>query len=491
MHDNESSLDRRSILGASALTVLAMAGEALAQQPGVPNAPDARKLTRLLAEYIVGFDLKNVPEAVIDRSRIALIDTIGVMLAGSHEEVSHIALEMVKAEAAAPTTSIVGQSLRTSPQLAALANGVAGHAMDYDISYISGQVMAALVPAALPMAETTKASAAELMAAHIIGAEVSGRISRANFRASSIGGWHTTGIIGVFAAAAAAARLLKLPVDVIADVLGISASLASGITVNFGTMTKPLHSGQAARNGIMAAMLGQRGFTAHAAALEAPAGYFSTFGRGLDVTFEPFGDLGRRYDLVTARFDIKAYPCGGLTHTAIEAALQVRDRVATRLNDIRNIHCFVTRNAGQRAGTQYPSTVEAAKFSVAYLVPYALIHGAPRITAFTEKAIADERIKALAKTVTASVDPDLGPGTDGSPARIRITFTDGQVIEQFMEHSSGSRGKPMTQAQIDAKFLDCAAQVMPEDVSKKILTALKAFPEQKSLDDFWPLLRKA
>jgi len=489
MNNNESSLDRRSFIGAGALTMLAVANEAQAQPPAV-QAADAKKLTRVLAEYIVGFDLKNVPQAVIDRSRIALIDTIGVMLAGTHEEVSHIALEMVKAEGATPTASIVGQSIRTSPQLAALANGVAGHAMDYDISYISGQVMAALVPAVLPMAEVTKASAAELMAAHIIGAEVSGRISRANFRASSIGGWHTTGMVGVFAAAAAAARLLKLPVDAIPDVLGISASLASGITANFGTMTKPLHSGQAARNGVMAALLGQRGFTAHAAALEAPTGYFNTFGRGLDVTFEPFADLGRRYDLVSARFDVKAYPCGGLTHTAIEAALEVRDRVAPRLNDIKGIHCFVTRNAGQRAGTIYPSSVEAAKFSVAYLVPYALIHGAPRIPAFTEQAIADDRIKALAKTVTASIDPDLGPGTDGSPARIRITFADGQVIEQYMEHSSGSRGKPMTQAQIDAKFLDCAAQVMPENAGRNILAAIKTFPERQSLDDFWPLLRK-
>jgi 2-methylcitrate dehydratase PrpD len=92
--------------------------------------------------------------------------------------------------------------------------------------------------------------------------------------------------------------------------------------------------------------------------------------------------------------------------------------------------------------------------------------------------------------VTASIDPDLGPGTDGSPARIRITFADGQVIEQYMEHSSGSRGKPMTQAQIDAKFLDCAAQVMPENAGRNILAAIKTFPERQSLDDFWPLLRK-
>jgi hypothetical protein len=93
--------------------------------------------------------------------------------------------------------------------------------------------------------------------------------------------------------------------------------------------------------------------------------------------------------------------------------------------------------------------------------------------------------------VSRSLDPDLGPGTDGSPARLRITLADGQAIEQFMEHSSGSRGKPMTQMQIDAKFLDCAAQIMPDDAGRKILAALKAFPEQKSLDEFWPLLRKA
>src|SRR4051812_7109313 len=183
MDDNELEVDRRSFLGAGAMTFLAMAGEAQAQQAGAPGAADAKKLTRVLAEYIAGFDLKNVPQAVIDRSRIALIDTIGVMLAGSHEEVSHIALEMVKAEGAAPTTSIVGQSVRTSPQLAALANGVAGHAMDYDISYISGQVMAALVPAVFPMAEVTQATAAGLMAPHLIRAEGSSPVLPGQFPA--------------------------------------------------------------------------------------------------------------------------------------------------------------------------------------------------------------------------------------------------------------------------------------------------------------------
>src|SRR5204863_1656195 len=135
-----------------------------------------------------------------------------------------------------------------------------------------------------------------------------------------------------------------------------------GISVNFGSMTKPLHAGHAARNGVMAALLGTRGFTANHAALEGPSGYFAAFGRGLEVSLDPFNDLGKRYDLVSARMDIKAYPCGGLAHTSIEAALELRPRVGGRLADIKNVHCFVTRNAGQRAGTQYPSTVEGAKF---------------------------------------------------------------------------------------------------------------------------------
>ena len=452
---------------------------------------EGRKISQLIADYVAGFDLKAAPPIALDRARIAFIDTIGVMLAGSHEQVSRIVVEMVKAEASAPQATVVGTSQRASPQLAALANGVAAHAMDYDLTYISGQAIAAVVPAVLPLAEVTGAPAAEAVAAYIIGAEIGARVVRANFKASSVGGWHTTGMVGALAAAAAAARLLKVPAAAIPNVLGISTSLASGITANFGTMTKPLHAGNAARAGITAALLGREGFTASPSAFEAPSGYFNTFGRGLDVTLEPFKDLGSRSDLVSARFDLKAYPCGGLTHTAIEAAMELRGKLGARLPDIKAIHCFVTRNAGQRAGTQYPTTVEAAKFSVAYLVPYALIHGAPKIAAFTEKALADERVKALARTVTASVDPELGPGTDGSPARIRITFADGQVLEQRNDDASGSTRKPMTTAQIEEKFHDCAAQAVSADVAKKILAILNKLPQQRSLAELWPLLRQA
>ncbi len=494
--NSNASLDRRLFLGASALTLLG-ASSAFAQEPkgaatrAGGGASKRKTLSQAVADYVAGFDLKNVPPQAIDRARVAFIDTIGVMLAGSREEVSTLACEMVKAEGSAPAASVVGQSFRASPQLAALANGVAGHAMDYDLTYLSGQSIAPVIPAILPVAETTGATPSEALSAFIIGAELAGRIVRSNFHASNRGGWHTTGIVGPIAAAAACARLLKVPVERIPDVLGISISMASGVSAAYGTMTKPLHSGNAARAGVMAAQLGLHGFTAHASAFEAHAGYFNTFGRGLDVDTKPFDDLGRRSDLVSIGYSIKAYPCGGRGHTAIEAALALRERLGQNLSGISNIHCSLSKSSATRVGTDYPSTVEAAKFSASYVIAYALVHGAPRISAFTEEALKDERVKAVAKLVTASGDPDLPEGMGESPAKLKITLANGQVLEERRDYATGSSRVPMTQAQLEAKFLDCAAQTVSAEAARKILATLGSLPEQKSFDAFWPMIRRA
>jgi 2-methylcitrate dehydratase PrpD len=504
MDDRMQSIDRRLFLGAGASTLMAL--PALAQQGPGGEAPKAsepkpsvskpagtavegKRLGQVVAEFVVGFELKDAPAVAIDRARVAFTDTVGVMLAGCRQEVSTILCDMVRLEGSAPAASIVGQSLRASPQLAALANGVAAHAMDYDLTYVSGQAASAVIPAVLPVAEVAGATPAETMAATIIGYEVAARVGRSNFLASSVGGWHTVGTIGVIAAAAACARLLKVPVERIPNVIGISASMASGLSVNFGSMTKPLHSGHAARDGVMAALLGARGFTSNPNALEGHSGYFEDFGRGLEVSTDPFKDLGHRYDLVAMGYDLKAYPCGGLAHTAIEAALALRERLAPRLSDITSIHCSVTRNAGQRAGIQYPQSVENAKFSLAYMVAYSLVHGAPMIAAFTEEAIKDETVKAVAKTVSASVDPALGPGTRESPAILKVTLSDGQTFEQRVDYQTGSIQNPMTQAQIENKFRDCAAQSVKTEVATKILAVLNGLPARPSFDDFWPLIR--
>jgi 2-methylcitrate dehydratase PrpD len=327
-----------------ALVGLSGAAQAQEAKSGAAKAgAETAKPTQLLTDFIAGFDLKQAPPLAIERARTAFIDTMGVTLAGSRSEPAALMLDMVELEGATPTASIVGQSLRTSPQLAALANGVASHALDFDFTYTQGQLVAPVIPALLPLAESTGATPAETLAAFIVGFEVVSRLSRANPNHNGGGSWHGTGTIGTIGAAAACARLLKLPTAALPDVLGISVSLGSGVNANYGTMTKPLHAGQAARNGLMAAQLGGRGFTANKAAIEGRGGFAATFARGLEWHAEAFGDLGQTFDLAERGIRPKRYPCGGVIHTGIDAALKLREQLGPRVADITAIKAGIAK----------------------------------------------------------------------------------------------------------------------------------------------------
>jgi 2-methylcitrate dehydratase PrpD len=492
---NPYDLDRRSLLAGGAVTLIGAstaAAPALAQQdkPPAPKPAEAAKPTALVADFVAGFDLDAAPALAVAHGRTAFIDTVGVMLAGSRSEPAGIVLEMVRAEGAGPAASVVGQSLRTSPQLAALANGVASHALDFDFSYMQGQLVAPVIPALLPLAESTGATPAETLAAFIVGFEVVSRLSRANPDHNGGGSWHGTGTIGTIAAAAACARLLKVPASKIPDVIGISVSLASGVNANYGTMTKPLHAGQGARNAVMAALLGARGFTANTAAIEGRGGFARTFARGLAWQPDAFADLGRQFDLAERGIRPKRYPCGGVIHTGIDAALQIRAELGARVADITAIKAGIATYAANRASEQYPTNTEAAKFNLQYVVAYSLANGVPTLSSFGEAAIKDERVKALARMVSVAIDPEFADAHEDYPTRVTVTLKDGRTLERLVVYASGTRHYPMSGAQIEEKFFDCAKEAVAADVARKILATLATLGEQKSFDDFWPLLRR-
>ena len=468
------------------MTVLGAAGGAQAQlQPGA----EAVKATAALADFVTGFDLSRAPQQALVNARTAFIDTVGVMLAGSRTEPAAIVCEMVRSEGAGPTATVVGQSFRTSPQLAALANGVAGHALDFDFTYTQGQLLAPVIPALLPLAESTGATPAATVAAFIVGFEVASRLSRANPNHNGGGSWHGTGTIGTIAAAAACARLLALPRAAVPDVLGIAVSLGSGVNANYGTMTKPLHAGQAARNGIMAALLGGRGFTANAAAIEGRGGFARTFARGLDWDPQPFLDLGRQYDLAERGIRPKRYPCGGVIHTGIDAALILRDKLGGA--EISAIKAGISRYAANRASPQYPTNTEAAKFNLQYVVAQALAHGVPKLASFDPPAIADERVRRLAGLVAVAIDPEFADAHEDYPTRVTVTTRDGGTLEELVIYAAGTRRNPMSPAQIEEKFFDCAAEAVSKDVARDIYAMLARLDAQTSLAPLWPLLRRA
>jgi 2-methylcitrate dehydratase PrpD len=492
-----NSLDRRIFLGASTATLLGIPGISVAQPkpseqtPAKGSAPvaDGPKPSQIIADFVTGFDPKNAPPIVIERARVAFVDTVGVMLAGSQLPPADIVCDVVKLEGSTPAATIVGRPLRASPQLAALANGVADHAMDFDLTYMAGQSIAGVVPAILPVAETTGATPAEMLAAFIIAAEVAGRLYRVGSASWRNGGWHSTGVVGTIAAALACARLMKIPADKVPDVVGISVSMASGVNANFGTMSKPLHSGHAAQKGVLAAMLGARGFTAHPEALERHDGYFDNFLRGQKWSLEPFADLGKSFDLDRTGYRIKPYPSGGLGHTAIDAALELREVV--KLDDIAHVDVAITKYAARRYTDKYPQSAENAKFSGPYLAAYTLVHGAPMLAAFTEEALHDEAVRSFARKVSLVSYQEHADLIEESPAKVTVTLNDGRKVERAKYYPTGSVQVPMTAAQLKAKFDICAAQAIDKAAAEKIYAMLSTIGEQPSFAEFWPLLRRA
>ncbi len=477
---------RRRALTAGA-AAFALPGGAAAQT-AAPESPKGR-LAERIAAYATDYDLAKASPAVIEAARVAFIDTIGVMLAGSGEDVAHIAFEVVVEEGGAPRSTIVGRARRTWPQLAALANGVAAHAMDFDLTYMSGQAVSAVIPALLPLAEAVGASPREVIAAFVIACETAARLVRASPQTSALGGWHATGMVGNIAAGVACARLLKLPRDRIAEVVGIGVSLASGVSENFGTMTKPLHSGNAARNGVTAAMLAARGFTSSPIALEGKAGYYATFSRALPVDLAAFDDLGRADNIIDPGYKLKRYPCGGLSHASIDAALALREELAGHVDDIASIEVGVTKNAFQRIGGDYPHTIESAKFSMPYIGAWTVLYGAPSLETFTEKAIEDPRVKAFSTKITHHVDAEFADELAQAPGRVVATMKNGDKHEKKVWFASGSRQNPMSAAQIEAKFRDCAKHALKADQAGKVLAWLGDLPKQTSFKSFWPLLK--
>jgi 2-methylcitrate dehydratase PrpD len=442
-----------------------------------------------VAAFLDGFSLDDAPPEVVALTNVAFVDTIGVMLAGSREPGSRIVCDTAAAEGAAPLAGIVGRALRTSPANAALANGMATQALDYDLTYMIGQSAAALIAGLLPLAESLGSTPRDIAAAWIAGCEVVARIARSYPQLSSNGGWHGAGVVGAMASAAAFAKLAKAPAETIPAIIGIAASTASGIGVNFGTMTKPLHAGLAARSGLLAVELGRRGFTASPQAIDGPGGFLQVFGRGLATDPAPFADLGRTFNLIDPGYRLKPYACGGLLHSGIEAALDLKERLGARIDAIERIEIGVGPHAAARAIGDYPTTEDSARFSLAYLAAYALLEGAPMRRAFTEEGYGDARIKALAEKVVAGIDPEFAKitGSGYSPSRLRVHLRGGEILESLCDESPGSRKKPLGEARIREKFLSCAEPVIG-DAAADLYGYLQGFAGQTTCGDLWSLL---
>ncbi len=413
-------------------------------------------VTAALAAFAAQLRPSGLPADVREQVRRALLDTVAVMLAGAAEPCARIVARYAAALQARPEATVVGSSLRTAAAEAALVNGTAAHALDYDDvnEAMMGHPSAPLVPAVLAVAERTDASGAEAVTAYAAGFEVQARVGRMLGPAHYARGWHPTATLGTLGAAVAAGRLLGLDERGMAMALGIATSLAAGCRQQFGTMTKPLHAGLAARNGVTAALLAAEGMMADASALEAPLGFARLYSEGADPERALRG-LGETWTVLDPGIGVKKYPCCDLTHCAVDAALQLRSAHGEAAASARSVEVLVPQGALAPLIHERPSTGLEAKFSMSYCVAAALVDGEVRLATFTDDAVGRQEVRALMERVRLREEARRAGA--GSPFYAEVALDLGETeARAFVDVPRGDARRPLTWEELEGKFRDCA-----------------------------------
>jgi len=446
-----------------------------------------------LASYVTTESFDKLPEATVRAARRAILDTLGVTLAGSVEPTAARVRAMIAHRRTADEATLIGTALRGPVEDAALANGTASHALDYDDlnQSLSGHPSVPILAAALALAERRRASGAALLAAFVAGVEVEAKLGRALNPAHYEIGWHATATLGVFGAAAAAAKLLGLSAERTAHALAIAASMASGIKANFGTDCKPLHVGHAARCGIEAALLAETGFTGNPRALEHGDGFGATHGAGSRPAWDlTTTGLGAPHDLVDPGIGVKRFPACASTHQALDATLALAAEHAIDPRAVEAVECGVSYMAPHQLIYDRAETGLQGKFSMPYCVAVALLDRTVGLAQFADARVQRADVQALMPKVRMFVHPEQTT-RESLPTRfseVAITLNDGRRLSRRVRHAKGQPQNPLTDEELTTKFYDCAARVLPRERADSVLAAVQALDAAPDVSVFARLL---
>ena len=336
-----------------------------------------------------------------------------------------------------------------------------------------------------PPSEKLGRNGRDFLEAYVVGFEVTTKLVCSIPDHSSKEGWHSAGTLGALGAAVACAKLLGLEVEAVRTTLGIAASMASGFIWNYGTMTKPLHAGLAARNGVLAAKLASNGFTANRSILEGARGFHESYSRGSPYDLVVIESVGKSFELVDREIGFKAYPCGGLTHSAIDAVLEMRTQGLSP-DTIDDIHVGVTPHTYSKVLDKIPETAIQSKFSMGYILARAIIDGKVTLGTFTEEAIREPSVIRLAEKVRMEVNPELEEDPEGSrPSKVTIRLKDGRTISSRVDYAKGTAKKwPLTPEELRDKFINCAHRAL---TGKAVIEAAAMIEKLETLDSVAPL----
>ncbi len=420
-----------------------------------------------IARFIVDTREKDIPPQLYTVVKKACFDNIGTILAGSVQPVGRIITEYVKESGGVPEATVVGVGFRTSATMAALANATMGHALDYDDLGSYGHPTTSLLAALLAAGEKAGASGRDILVAFSVAVETASTLCREGNYGQYESGFHSTGLFGTMASTAGAARLLGLNREQTIMALGIAASEACGLQRNNGTMTKPLHAGMACRNGVMAALLAGRGFTAYENIFEAKSGFCDVFlGEGRYNIGNIANRLGNPFTFQDTNA-IKKYPCCGGNHTALDATFALIQENNIKYNDVVRVDVDALSYTSPVMRFPEPKRGLEGKFSVRHCVACAILDGKVEIDSFTDEKVNEPRVKEAREKVFTHVvsrwDPRFAAGETGSNP-VTITLKDGRRLSKRVDRRQ-MKGtvatNPLSEEELIAKFRANALLSLP------------------------------
>ena len=377
--------------------------------------------------------------------------------------------------------------------MAALANGTMSHALDFDDAYpnqigIPAHPSVPVIPCVFALGEKYNLSGKELLASYILGFEIETRVGSVFESRLVKSGWHTTPVIGVIGAAAAASKVLRLHSEKTQNALGIAASFSSGLLHNFGTMTKPLHVGNAAQQGIMSALLARRGFTACKDIFDSPMIYFKAFtGESKNDISGLTKELGSSW-LMAKGIGFKPYPSCRATHAGIDAALELKRRYQFDVNSISDIICRASKMVYDILTYHHPKTATEAKFSLEYCLSCALLDGRVSLQHFTAERLNDPRIKELMEKVRLEpASSEVSYNDIGYQLTIRLN--DGNEFSHRVIAPKGEPDNPMTDEDMALKFKDCAGYTLSSTNAERCLQLILNLDSVSVINELMEILR--
>ena len=457
--------------------------------------------TDAVVDFIASTTFTDIPPEALHIGKRCIADGLGVILAGSATPASEILRAQVREDGSREEATILGRdSFRTRAASAALVNATSGHAHDYDDTQLStaadrifGLLTHPTIPplaAALAVGERLGVSGRTMLEAFLVGFEVECKIADAIQPTHYKQGFHTSGTIGAFGAMAASAKLLKLDRAALAHAIGITASMSSGIRVSFGTMTKPLHVGRAAFNGVTAAELAAKGFTAGAGALDGQWGFFQVTGGGFEAD-RIVGALGRPWTIVSPGVSIKPYPCGCLGHPTMDALLTLVTGHDVKPEQIRRIRLRAGSNILNPLRYTIASTELEAKFCPAFMLSAVALRRRAGVNEFSDEFVRSAPVQAMMRRVDTVFDQEIeNQGFVKMLSIVEVELEDGRVLTQASGPYRGGPDRPFTTEELRGKFTECGSLVLPPDRLEAIFARIDSIDAIGNVRDFTTMLSK-